>query len=74
MEPFRPLIDRKVLQYCSERFDRDEKRVLWNVLNDTVKISGARQTVLNALRIYVHRITDALCHGDPDTAIFYELT
>lgn len=73
MEPFRPLVDRKVLQLPPGIFERVEKRELWNVLNDTVLISGARQTVMNALRIYVRGMTDALCSGDPDAAFFYQL-
>lgn len=73
MEPFRPLIDRKVVHACGKEFGKAEKQTLWNVLNDTVFIHGSRQTVLNALRVYVHSVTDALCRNEPEDAEFYTL-
>ena len=65
MEPYRILIDRKVVSLGKElTFNSDVKHTLVNVLNDTVYINGTMQTVLNAIRIYVKSVFDALNDGD----------
>ncbi|MBQ8110667.1 MAG: type II CRISPR-associated endonuclease Cas1 [Clostridia bacterium] len=71
MEPFRVLIDGRVVQSRPEKLERDEKRALWSVLNDTVQINGTRQTVLNAMRIYARSAIDALNREAPDDILFY---
>ena len=72
MEPFRVLVDQAVLRAAPEQFGREEKHLLWNLLNEPVRIHGARQTVLNALRLYVRSVIDALNEGSPERILFYE--
>ena len=72
MEPFRILVDRKVVELQPQKLEREEKHALWEILSDTVRINQSRQLVLNAIRIYCAHIWEALSTGDPDHAIFYE--
>lgn len=71
MEPFRVHMDRKIVAMMPDRFEKDERRQLWNVLNDTVRINGARQTVLNAVRVYTRSVVDALNTNHPEKILFY---
>lgn len=71
VEPFRCLVDERVLSFMPVTFDKDDKRMLWGVLNDTIVISSTRQTVLNAMRIYARSVIEALNTGDPTAIEFY---
>lgn len=73
MEPFRILVDRVVAQQRFQSFGGAEKHALWALLNDTVTIRATRQTVLNAIGIYVHSVFDALNDRDPAAICFYSL-
>ena len=67
MEPFRPLVDGKVLEMAEDpemRFGKDQKHLLVRLLHEDVKIAGASQTVVNAISIYVGSVIDALNRGD----------
>lgn len=55
MEPFRPLIDGKVLEMMPERFEHDEKLALINLLNEIVYIDGKEQYLNNASRGWFRR-------------------
>lgn len=71
MEPFRICIDRIVYREQFSEFDRDAKRKVLAVLNETVLIQESRQTVLNAIGIYVRSVFDALNQADPTLIRFY---
>lgn len=73
MEPFRPLVDRVVKNEGFTVLEGREKHTLWDILNQTVLINGAHQTVLNAIKIYTHSVFDALNDGDPSEIKFYYL-
>lgn len=75
MEPFRILVDRAVYLMMPEEIDRESKRALLRVMEEQVIIGGSRQTVLNAISIYVRSVFDALNSEDPDRIRFwsYEL-
>lgn len=73
MEPFRPLVDRIVKSGGFIAFEGKEKHALWDVLNQTVLINNSHQTVLNAIKIYVHSVFDALNDGEPSEIKFYYL-
>ena len=60
MEPFRPLIDRQVYKASYAEFGSEQKREMASLLHETVVIGGTQQTVLNAVRIYVKSVFDAL--------------
>lgn len=73
MEPFRILVDRKVLQMRLEQFEHDEKMQLVNVLNEEVKIDGKIQYVNNAIKIYCKSIFEALNENDSSLIRFYRI-
>lgn len=73
MEPFRILVDRKVCEIMPGELDRDTKYLLVNILNETVRIDNSQQTVLNAIRIYLRRVFDALNQEDLGLLQFYQI-
>ena len=73
MEPFRILIDRKVVAMQLVDFSNEEKHLLLNILNDTVTINKTKQTVLNAIKYYCRSVFDALNESDLSLIQFYSL-
>lgn len=73
MEPFRILIDRKVLSMDIDQFEQKEKYALVDVLNQTVEIEQTKQTVLNAIRIYARSVFDALNDNDLSLISYYKI-
>ncbi len=75
MEPFRVFIDRYVAAQQYERFETEEKHALLALLSETVMIDSTRQVFLNAVKIYVRSVFDAL--NDRDISVirfpYYEL-
>ena len=59
MEPFRVLIDQKVLRMKLMDFEHEEKMQLVNVLNQEVLIDGKKQYVNNAIKIYCKSVFDS---------------
>ena len=73
MEPFRILVDRKVLELKPKELDSETKHVLVNLLNSNVEIGHTSQTVLNAIRIYLTSVFAALNSEDADSIRFYQV-
>ncbi|MDE5600961.1 MAG: type II CRISPR-associated endonuclease Cas1 [Clostridia bacterium] len=75
IEPFRPLVDRKVVTMRIEKFEHEEKMALVDLLNSKVKIKGQEHHLINAIRIFVLSVFDALAERDVSKIIFpsYEL-
>lgn len=73
MEPFRPLVDKQVLNMKLEQFDHEEKMELVNVLNHEVQIDGKVQYVNNAIKIYCKSVFDALNEDDSALIRFYKI-
>lgn len=71
MEPFRILVDRKVLTMTLEHFEHEEKMQLVNLLNDEVVIGGHKSYVNNAIKIYCKSVFDALNEDDISVIRFY---
>ena len=71
MEPFRILVDRKVVALKPVDFTSEEKHILLDILNDTVVINKTRQTVLNAVKYYCRSVFDALNESDLSLIQFY---
>lgn len=67
MEPFRILVDRKVISLNVEQngFDEEMRYQLINLLNEKVEIDGKSFTVLHAIQLYVKSIFNALELEDP---------
>lgn len=73
MEPFRVLVDRKVLRLMPAKFEHEEKMILVNILNEDVVIDGKKQLVNNAIKIYSKSVLDALSDGDISLIKFYSI-
>ena len=72
MEPFRILIDRKVVNMNLDKFELSEKLELVNVLNESVIIDMTRRSVANAISQYTKSIFDALNDNDISLIKFYK--
>lgn len=72
MEPFRVLIDRKVLFGNFTALDTEEKHRLTDVLNDRVLINETEQFVSNAVKIYCRSVFDAVNDNDASLIKFYK--
>lgn len=73
MEPFRPLVDRIVYDNNFQKFEKEEKQVIVNMLNLEVKVDGRIEKVSNAIKIYVRSVFDVLNQSDSSFIKFYEL-
>ena len=73
MEPFRILVDRKVIEMKLAQFEHEEKMELVNILNGEVQIDGKMQYVNNAIKIYCKSVFDALNEDDSSLIRFYRI-
>lgn len=73
MEPFRILVDRKVVNMFLQQFEHEEKMEIVNILNQEVKIDGKIQYVNNAVKIYCKSVFDALNENDSSLIKFYKI-
>lgn len=75
MEPFRPIIDRKVIEMGPEKFEREEKLQLLELLNLQVTIDNRNQYLSNAIGIYCRSVFGAIQDHDVSQIRFwrYEL-
>lgn len=64
MEPFRPLIDRYVLQQRWDDFGPEEKRGVVNILNEAVSVRGRRTTASQAVAAGCRMALDAMESGE----------
>lgn len=71
MEPFRPLIDKKVVEMMPQEFSHEEKMAMVAVLNDYIFIEGKHQTVSNGIKVYCRSVFDALNENDIANIRFY---
>lgn len=65
MEPFRILVDRHVTALHLKEFGSSEKHSVLAFLNNDVRIDNTVQTLINAVKIYVRSVFDALNDGEP---------
>ena len=75
MEPFRPFVDFVVTELEHSKFDHDDKMYIVRMLNRMIDINERSQSMLNAIKISVKSILDAISDNDLDLMIFpeYEL-
>ena len=73
MEPFRPLVDRKVFHMQLGQFEHEEKMEIVDLLNSSVIIGGKQQYLNNAIGIYCRSVFEALNDNDVSLIQFYEL-
>ena len=73
MEPWRVLVDRRIFGMEFHKFDTEEKHQILGFLNGYVRIDDCRQTILNAIRIYVRSVFEALNERDVSKIKFFEI-
>lgn len=71
MEPYRPLVDRKVKELNPQKFEHEEKMEMLKIMQQEVVISGRKEYVNNAIRIYCKSVFDALNDQDVSLIKFY---
>ena len=71
MEPFRPISDRKIKEMRIEKFEQDEKREIMRLFQNEVEISGKKEILTNAIKIYCRSVFDALNDKDVSLIKFY---
>ena len=64
MEPFRPIVDRKVKEMQPVKFEHEEKMEVLTILQAEVKINGRTEFVSNAIKIYCKSVFDAINNED----------
>ena len=72
MEPFRPIVDKKVYFMEFEDFKTEEKRQVQSILKEQIYINKKKYYLLDAIKIYTKSILDALDNGDISLIRFYE--
>lgn len=72
MEPFRPIVDRRVKLINPKKFEHDEKMEMLTMLQETVVIGGRKENVNNAIKIYCKSVFDALNSNDVALLKFYK--
>lgn len=73
MEPFRPLVDKQVLDMDLDQFEHEEKMQLVNILNQSIWIEGKNYYVSNGIKIYCKSVFDALNEDDSSLIRFYKI-
>jgi CRISPR-associated endonuclease Cas1 subtype II len=73
MEPFRILVDRMVKQEMPDKFETEEKHWMLELVNCDVNISGKKEYLPNAIKIYVRSVFDAINDNDISKIKFYIL-
>lgn len=73
MEPFRIIVDRYIFFHSYTKFEKEEKHSIAELLQMEVHINGGRQVLINAIKIYVKSVCDALNEGELEYISFYEL-
>lgn len=71
MEPFRPLVDSVVVEMSPNKFERDEKMYILELLQSEVSIADRNEYVNNAIKIYCRSVFDALNDEEPSLIKFY---
>lgn len=73
MEPYRPIIDRMVVEMQPKQFETDEKHQMLTVLNKEVVIDGKKELLAKAVKIYSRSVFDALNDQDISLIKIYSL-
>lgn len=73
MEPFRPIVDRRVFRLNPQKFETEEKRNMLEILKQEIFIDGRSEYMGNAIKIYTKSIFDALNDNDVALIRFYQI-
>ena len=72
MEPFRILVDKRVVKLMPEKFEHEEKIYMVDLLNQEVVIDGKNNYINNAIKIYCKSVFDAINENDISLIRFYK--
>ena len=73
MEPFRVLVDRHVFAMDIATFGSDEKRRVLDIMSMDVYVDNAKQSLLNAIKVYVRSVFAAISESDIAAIKFYRM-
>lgn len=71
MEPFRPIVDKKVRDMTPDKFEHNEKVNVLGILSEEIQISGKTEYVSNAIKIYCRSVFDAINERDTSMLQFF---
>lgn len=71
MEPFRPLVDRRVLHLQFSELQHEQKMQLVDILNMEIFVNERKEYVANAIKIYCKSVFDAISDEDVSQIRFY---
>ncbi len=72
MEPFRTIVDEFVFLMDPDKFDKEEKHSMVEILNKEVLIDGRYEYLGNAIKIYTRSVLDALNDRDVSCIKFFK--
>ncbi|WP_338947095.1 type II CRISPR-associated endonuclease Cas1 [Fusobacterium canifelinum] len=72
MEPFRVIVDELAYKENPQKFEKDEKRKLQNILNLKFRINNVNHYLSDIIKIYTKSIFDALGANDLSLVRFFE--
>ena len=72
MEPFRVIVDELAYKETPQKFEKDEKRKLQNILNLKFRINNVNHYLSDIIKIYTKSIFDALSANDLSLVRFFE--
>lgn len=72
MEPFRVVVDELAYKENPQKFEKEEKRKLQNILNFQLKINNSNHYLSEVIKIYTKSIFDALRENDLSLVRFFE--
>ena len=72
MEPFRPLVDKLVVEIGIDNFGTDEKRDLQKLLSSQLIIKNKEYYLPDVIKIYTKSLLDGLDERDLTNLWFYE--
>ncbi len=71
MEPFRPIVDKRVFESSFDLFETNEKHYMLELLQEELIIDGKKESLLNSIKIYVRSVFDAINEKDISLIRFY---
>lgn len=72
MEPFRIIIDELAYKENPQKFEKDEKRKIQNILNLKFRINNVNHYLSDIIKIYTKSIFDALSSSDLSLVRFFQ--
>lgn len=72
MEPFRILVDKQMMLLQPEKFEKEEKLFMLEIMKKEVKIGGRMELLPNAIKQYTRSVFDALNEQDVSLIKFYQ--